>query len=306
MKSRCADILIKIIFIMIILSVLIFAISACNYINEVSALPVLSDYEMDEIVEVRNIRVGVVSGPYGDMFKEAILPSLERMGYTANFTYFANFIAPNFALAQNEIDINIFQHYTYLNSFKFENDLALTAIMEIPTVSMGIFSSKLKSIEDLVAGITVSIPDDASNLARALRVLEAANVISLDPFMDKSKATISDIVSNPYEIRFVLIEAHDLVTSLDLVDMSVINGNYAFSGGLYLPDALYQEVLVEGYINVIAVRTEDLNKQFVRDIIEVIYSDEFRDVIIDPDGMFVGFQWPRWFHEAHMDMGELR
>jgi len=290
---------------MIFLSVFTVTFSACSN-NDISALPVLSDYELDNIVEVRNIRVGVVSGPYGDMFKEAILPSLERMGYTANFTYYADFIAPNFALAQNEIDINIFQHYTYLNNFKFENDLALTAIMEIPTVSMGVFSAVFNSLDDLTTGITVSIPDDASNLARALRVLESANVIGLDPFMDKSKATLTDIVSNPLDIRFVPVIAHELVETLGDFDVSVINGNYAVSGGLYLPDALYQEVLVEGYVNVIAVRTEDLNKQFVRDIIEAIYSKEFREVIINPDGMFVGFQWPRWFHEANSDMGEMR
>jgi len=289
----------RIIPVMIFLSVLTVTVSACSDNNEVSALPVLSDYELEEVVEVKNIRVGVVSGPYGDMFKEAILPSLERMGYTANFTYYADFITPNFALAQYEIDINIFQHYTYLNNFKLENDLALTAIMEIPTVSMGVFSNKFKSIDDLTTGITVSIPDDASNLARALRVLESANVITLDPFMDKSKATLSDIVSNPLEIHFVPVIAHELVETLGDFDVSVINGNYAVSGGLYLPDALYQEVLVEGYVNVVAVRTEDLNKQFVRDIIDVIYSDEFRDVIIDPDGMFVGFQWPRWFSQIN-------
>jgi len=303
--SRYTAIIKRIIPAMILLSVLITVISACSN-NDVSTLPVLSDYELEEIVEIKKIRVGVVSGPYGDMFKEAILPSLEKMGYTANFTYYGDFTTPNFALSQNEIDINIFQHYTYLNNFKFENDLALTAIMEIPTVSMGVFSTKFNSLDELTTGITVSIPDDASNLARALRVLESANVIVLDPFMDKSKATLSDIVSNPLEVSFVLTEAHDLVALLDFVDMSVINGNYAVSEGLYLPDALYQEVLVEGYVNVVAVRTEDLNKQFVRDIIEVIYSDEFRDVIIDPDGMFVGFQWPRWFHDANSDMGEMR
>ena len=303
--SRCTVIITKIIPVMIFLSVFAVTFSACSN-NDISALPVLSDYELDNIVEVRNIRVGVVSGPYGDMFKEAILPSLERMGYTANFTYYADFIAPNFALAQNEIDINIFQHYTYLNNFKFENDLALTAIMEIPTVSMGVFSAVFNSLDDLTTGITVSIPDDASNLARALRVLESANVIGLDPFMDKSKATLTDIVSNPLDIRFVPVIAHELVETLGDFDVSVINGNYAVSGGLYLPDALYQEVLVEGYVNVIAVRTEDLNKQFVRDIIEAIYSKEFREVIINPDGMFVGFQWPRWFHEANSDMGEMR
>jgi len=85
--------------------------------------------------------------------------------------------------------------------------------------------------------------------------------------------------------------------------MSVINGNYAISGGLNLSEALYQEVLVDNYMNVVAVRTEDLNKKFVRDVIETIYSESFREIIADPTGNYVGFQWPRWLHDA---MSEVR
>jgi len=289
-----------IVFIACIMFICVF--SACSGISEVN-LPVVDDYEYDEVTEIVNLKVGVVSGPYGDMFKEAILPSLEEMGYSASFSYYNDYSSPNVALAQNEIDLNIFQHYTYLNSFKFEHNLALTAIMEIPTVSMGVFSNSIKSLDDIKNGITVSVPDDSSNLARALWVLESANVISLDPFIDKSKAVVSDIISNPYNMRIIPMKAHELVQSLDVFDVSVVNGNYAISGGLYLPDALYQEVLVENYINVIAVRTDDLTKQFVRDIIDIIYSNEFCDVVTDPEGKYVGFQWPRWLSDVVSDTG---
>ena len=298
MSIKNNDMCRKIVILLIAFSLYAVIISACAGGNVVIDMPVVSDYESEAIVEIKNIWVGVVSGPYGDMFKEAILPGLEKMGYTATFIYYTDYSSPNFALDRNEIDINIFQHYAYLIDFKFENDLALTAIMEIPTVSMGIFSNRINSIDELKNESTVSIPDDASNLARALRVLESSGVIKLDPFIDKSKATLSDILSNPLNIRIIPTGAHDLVAFLDLCDISVINGNYAVSGGLNLLDALYQEVLVDNYVNVIAVRTEDLNKQFVRDIINVIYSDEFRRIITDPTGNYAGFQWPRWFHEA--------
>jgi len=128
--------------------------------------------------------------------------------------------------------------------------------------------------------------------------LESANIIALNPSIDKLKAIISDIISNPYEIEFIPTAAHDLVKSLETCDAAVINGNYAVSGGLDMSEALYQEVLVDNYMNVIAVRTEDLNKQFVRDIIKVIYSANFRNIIIDPDGKYAGFQWPRWLHDS--------
>jgi len=258
-------------------------------------MPVVSDYELIKEAEKKDLKVGVVAGPYGDMFMEAIMPSLERMGYTASLTRYNDFISPNFALARNEIDLNIFQHYAYLNSFKFEHDIALSAISEIPTISMGIYSNRYNSIDELSAGFAVSIPNDSTNLARALRVLESAGLLRLDPFIDKSKAVINDVVSNPLRIRFVLIEAHNLVSTLNRYDVSVINGNFAISNGLNLSDALYNEVLAENYINVIAVRTEDLRSQFVRDIIDVIHSNEYKEIIINPDGKYIDFQYPRSF-----------
>jgi len=267
-------------------------------IDERVVLPVVADYEYAEIIERKNLKVGVVPGPYGDMFVEAIRPSLEKMGYTAELVYYDNFISPNLALAQNETDLNIFQHYTYLNKFKFENNLALSAITEIPTVSMGIFSSRYRSVDELENGVSVAIPDDRSNLARALRVLEDAHIITLNPFIDKSRATTRDIISNPYDIQIVLIEAHNLVKSLEFCEVSVINGNFAMSGGLKPSEALYNEVLAENYINVVAVRTEDLNKEFVRDIVGIIHSDAFRDIIVNPAGNYAAFQRPRSFYDS--------
>jgi len=279
---------------LLILLILILPIIACQE-RQIIYMPAVADYQFIWRDERKSLKVGVVAGPYGDMFTEAIMPSLEKMGYTASLVYYDDFVSPNFALAQNEIDLNIFQHYAYLNSFKFEHDLALSAISEIPTISMGIYSRRYNSLNELSPGITISIPDDSTNLARALRVLESADIIRLNPFIDKSKATIGDIISNPRRIRLVLIEAHNLVATLNRYDVSVINGNFAISNGLNPSDALYNEVLAENYINVIAVRTEDLSSQFVRDIIQVIHSNEYKEVIINPNGRYVDFQHPRSF-----------
>jgi len=265
--------------------------------KEYVTLPIVSDYEAVPVPERKDLKLGVVPGPYGDMFTETILPSLEKKGYTVGLVYFDNYDSPNIALAQDEIDMNMFQHYTYLNNFKVENDLALSAITEIPTVSMGVFSHKYASVDDFKSGITVSIPDDSTNLARALRVLESAGIITLDPSIDKIKATVDDIISNPLNIHITPIEAHNLVNSLESCDAAVINGNYAMSGGLGISDALYKEVLAVNYLNVIAVRTEDLNRQFVRDIIDTVHLDAFRHLILDKEGKYAQFQRPHNFYD---------
>ena len=276
------------------LTLLIMIFTACRE-RQTIYMPSAADYEFTWNVERKNLKVGVVAGPYGDMFMEAIMPSLEKMGYTASLVYYSDFINPNIALAREEIDLNIFQHYAYLNNFKFEHDLALSAISEIPTISMGIYSQRYRSLNAPGTGISVSIPDDSTNLARALRILESADMIRLNPFIDKSKATIGDIILNLRSIRFELIEAHRLVETLALYDMSVINGNFAISNGLNPSDALYNEILEENYINIIAVRTEDLSSQFVRDIINALHSDEYIQSIINPNGKYTDFQYPRSF-----------
>jgi len=281
---------------------LIILTTSCNGTGEI-ILPVTADYERPPLVEITDIRVGVVAGPYGDMFMEAILPSLEKKGYTATLVYYDNFVLPNTALAENEVDINIFQHYTYLNTFKFQNGLALSAIMEIPTISMCVFSNVYDSIDDIEENTLVAIPNDASNLARALWVLESMNLIAIDVSADRLRTTIDDITFNPYNLQFMPAPAHRLVQHLEFCDISVINGNFALSEGLNPLDALYQEVLSGDYLNVIAVRSEDLNKLFVRDIIEVVNSKTFRDIVTDPDGNYAGFQWPRWLHVAMYGTG---
>jgi len=275
----------------------LFSFSACAK-EENASLPKVADYDSDAVsAERKNLKLGVVSGPYGDMFMEAIFPFLKKKGYKVELVYYNDFIRPNLAMAEKEVDLNMFQHSRYLNDFKFDRDLDLMPIVEIPTASMGIFSKRYQSINSLGRGITVSIPDDNTNLSRALRVLNAANVITLDPSIDMARAAVKDIISNPYRIQFTLVAAQNLVRSLDTVDASVINGNFAISGGLNLASALYNEVLNEGYVNIIAVRTEDLGQQFVRDIIDIAYLPEYVNMMMDTRGKYAGFQRPRYFYD---------
>ncbi len=245
----------------------------------------------------KTIRLGVCAGPYGDMFKEAIQPELEEKGYTIELREFSDYVQPNNALAENEIDVNMFQHSTYLKKFSEDHSLKLSYITEIPTAAMGVFSNKYDNTNDADNGSTVAIPNDDTNLSRALRVLAQTGVITLDPDIDASKATVSDISENPKNLKFTEVSAEILPSVLDSTDFAVINGNYAIGAGLKLSDAVYNEQLGEGYFNVIAVRTADIDKQFAKDITSIVHSDKFRSVIEDESKQYTAFAKPPAYNE---------
>lgn len=247
--------------------------------------------------ENKLIRVGVCAGPYGDMFKEAIQPSLEEKGYTVEITEFSDYVQPNNALADNDIDVNIFQHSTYLKKFSEEHGLELSYLTEIPTAAMGVFSEKYKSLDEAADGAAAAIPNDDTNLSRALRVLAQTGIITIDTGIDPSKATVNDISENPKNLTFTEVSAEILPSVLDSTDFAVINGNYAIGAGLDLADAVYNEQLAEGYFNVIAVRTADVDSQFAKDITEIVHSDAFRSVIEDESRQYTAFARPVGYND---------
>lgn len=251
----------------------------------------------DDKKDAKTIKVGVCAGPYGDMFKEAIQPSLEKLGYKIEIIEFSDYVQPNNALAEKEIDVNMFQHSTYLKKFSTEHKLDLSYITEIPTAAMGVFSSKYKSIDKLPKGAKIAIPNDDTNLSRALRVLVQTGVIKLNPDVNPAEAKVKDISENPKGLKFTEVNAEILPTVLDSVDAAVINGNYAIGAGLKLSDAVYNEKLAEGYYNVIAVRTADKDSDLSKDIVAVVHSDKFRKIIEDPKKQYSAFGRPSGYSD---------
>lgn len=247
--------------------------------------------------ENKEIILGICAGPYGDLFTDAIYPTLEEKGYTLKIVEFSDYVQPNHALANGETNVNLFQHSNYLKKFSEDNKLDLTMLTEVPTVGMGVYSDKLKSLDELADGAVVTVPDDASNLARALRVLQAAGLIKLNPGVDPASATEKDVAENPKNLEFVLTEAPQLPRTLDSADIAVVNGNFATSAGLDPANALYNEVLVDGYLNVVAVRTEDKDSQLAKDIIDAVHSDAFRSVIDASGSGYEAFQKPQSYND---------
>ena len=143
--------------------------------------------------------------------------------------------------------------------------------------------------------ISLSIPNDVPNLARALRFLASEGVITLKDDVDLTTVSEKDIAENPKNLKFTTVEAAQLPRTLSSVNISVINGNYAISSGLSLGDAVSTEKLSEEYKNVIAIRSSDKDSEFVKDILEVVESDDFKNVILDDKNIFKDFDYPEWF-----------
>lgn len=243
--------------------------------------------------ETKNIIVGISPGPYGDLFKQAIAPSLEKKGYSISIKEFSDYVQPNLALSNKSIDANLFQHSVYLTKFSADKGLKLSALISVPTAGVGIYSKKYKSLAEIKEGSTLTLPNDPTNLARALSFLQTSGLIKIKPELDPTKASEKDIVENPKKLKIHPLEAAQIPRTLDSVDIAVATGNYAIASGIY-PTAIDREIIPESYINVIAVRSDDIDAQFVKDIKEVVESEAFLAIINDPTKIFKDFQKPAW------------
>lgn len=223
----------------------------------------------------KKLLVGAAPGPYGDLFKYAIAPVLEKKGYQIELREFSDYVQPNLALANRSIDTNIYQHQPYLERFAADKGIKISPVIRIPTAGLGLYSRKIKSLNELKAGDVVTFANDPTNLARALVLLQKHGLLKINPKIDVTKASEKDIVENPKQLVFTPVEAAQLPRSLDSVVLAAINGNYAIAAGIPLSSALIKEVLAEEHKIVIAVRTEDLKQQFVKDIKTAVTSQFF-------------------------------
>jgi D-methionine transport system substrate-binding protein len=223
----------------------------------------------------KELTIGTSAGPYADQLKNGIKPILERQGYKVKVIEFNDYVQPNFALAEGSLDANVFQHIVYLTRFVQEHKLALSPLVTIPTAPIALYSRRHRSLIDAKAGASVALPNDPTNEARALVMLEQLGWIRLRPNTDPVKASEKDVAANPRGIKLVPLEAAQLPRALQDVDYAFVNGNYALASGLKLTDALRTETISRNYVNLVAVRTADLNKPFARDIAAAYRSPEF-------------------------------
>jgi D-methionine transport system substrate-binding protein len=261
--------------------IFIIFLSACN------------STESSSSSEEKEIVLGATV-PYSDMLEKGVKPLLEKKGYKVEVKEFNDYVQPNLSLGSGSLDGNLFQHKVYMEAFAKEHNLELSEVITVPTAPIGIYSEKFKTLDEISEGSTVAIANDPTNLARHLKVLNDAGVITFSESADPLRATVKDIKENPKKLKFKEIEAAQLPRTLGSVDVVAINGNFAIAAGIDLTSALAVDKLPADFLNRIIVRTEDLDKQFVKDIKEAVESKEFRKVI---DTDFKGFTKPEWLNQ---------
>ncbi|MHA6259721.1 MetQ/NlpA family ABC transporter substrate-binding protein [Sporosarcina sp. CAU 1771] len=247
----------------------------------------------DKAGDDKTIKFGATAGPYSDMITKAIKPGLEKKGYKVELTEFGDYVQPNNALNDNSINVNMFQHTLYLDNFSEQNNMDLSVLISIPTAPLGIYSNKFDSLEEIEDGSKITMPNDPVNAARTLLVLQGLGLIEIDGTIDPIKASEKDVVVNPKNLVFQPIEAAMLPRSIESSDLAAIPGNFAIAAKMSLLDALALEQLSPDFQNVVAIRTEDKDQQFVKDIQETVESAEFKEIT---DKEFAGFGKPDWMN----------
>lgn len=224
------------------------------------------------------LKVGATPVPHAELLN-LVKEDLKTEGVDLKVVEFTDYVTPNLALAEGELDANFFQHFPYLEKFSNERGLNLVSAGKIHVEPLGVFSQKIKDIKDLPNKATIAIPSDPSNGGRALILLHNNGIIKLnDP--TNLYVTEFDIVENPKKLKFKPIEAAQLPRVLPDVEAAVINGNYALEAGFSpVEDSLLLEGAESPYANIIAVKSGDESKEDIQKLLKALQSKKVSDYI---------------------------
>ena len=225
----------------------------------------------------KTLKVGATAVPHAEIL-EAAKPLLEKEGIKLDIVEFNDYVQPNLALNDKELDANFFQHDPYLQNFMEEHkEVKLVSAGGVHIEPMGIYSKKVKDLKDLKEGATISIPNDPTNGGRALLLLQKAGLLKLKDGVNE-KATLQDIAENPKNFKFQEVEAAQVPRPLD--DAAIINSNFAMQVQRDpTKDSLFIEDSTSPYVNIVAVRQGDENRPEIQALMKVLHSQEIKDFI---------------------------
>ncbi|MEG1432617.1 MULTISPECIES: MetQ/NlpA family ABC transporter substrate-binding protein [Eubacterium] len=234
----------------------------------------------------KTIVVGASPTPHSEILKAAE-DALKEKGYTLEIKEFTDYVQPNQALSNGELDANYFQHAPYLTDYNEKNGTDLVSAASIHYEPLGLYAGKTKAVAELSDGATIAVPNDTTNEARALLLLENQGLIKLKEGVGLA-ATPKDIAENPKNLKIQELEAAQLARSLGDVDMAVINGNYALDADLKVSDALAKEEkdseAAKTYANIIAVRKGEENSDKTKALIDALKSESVQNYILNTYG----------------------
>ncbi|TSB47597.1 MetQ/NlpA family ABC transporter substrate-binding protein [Alkalicoccobacillus porphyridii] len=237
-----------------------------------------------------SITVGVTSGVHEEIL-EKVTEVAARDGLEITLEVFSDFIIPNTALAEGEIDANSYQNTPFLDNYNQNNDDSLAGLDQTVLNPMGVYSNKIETLDDLEDGDTIGIPSDPTNSARALMLFESSGIITLHEGVG-AEATSNDIAENPKNIKFIELDSAQIAKQLDDVDASAINTSYAIKNDLNpSEDAIFQEKEDSIWANIIVVRDENKDDPVVQKLINAYHSDEVKEFVIEH---FEGSVLPTW------------
>ena len=230
----------------------------------------------------KKIVVAATPTPHGEILTEA-KALLAKEGYELEIKEYTDYVQPNNVVNDGEMDANFFQHTPYLDNFNKENKTELVSVAKIHYEPLGIYAGKTKTIADLKDKATIAVPNDTTNEARALMLLEANGIIKIKEGAGIN-ATVKDIVENPKNVEIVELDAAMVSTKLQEVDLVVLNGNYALNAGLNASkDALAIEKAdseaAQTYANIIVVKKGNEGNEGVKALVKVLQSDEIKKFI---------------------------
>lgn len=227
------------------------------------------------------IKVGATPSPHAEIL-EIVKDDLKEQGYTLEIVEYNDYIIPNNETESGELDANFFQHQPYLDDFNAENDTHLVSVAGVHFEPFGIYAGKTTSFDELKEGAVVAVPNDTTNEARALLLLEAQGLIKLKENAGM-QATVADIVDNPLNLEIKEVEAAQVTRIVNDVDIACINGNYATEAGYKISDALATEttdsLAAQTYVNIIVVKEGNEETDKTKALVNAVLSDEVKDYI---------------------------
>ena len=224
------------------------------------------------------LKVGVTAGPHAEVM-EVVKKVAEKEGLKIQIVEFNDYIQPNVALNQGDIDVNSFQHKPYLDHIVKDRNYDIVSVANTIIFPMGIYSKKIQKIDQLQDGATVGMPNDPTNGARALLILEKQGLLKLKPGVG-ANASVADIVENPKNLKLKELDAALIPRSLEDLDLAAVNTNYAMTAG-FVPkkDALLLEDSNSPYANILAARSKDKDDPRIQKLIKAYHSQEVKDFV---------------------------
>ena len=231
--------------------------------------------------EAVKIKIGATPSPHAEIL-EAAKDALKKKGVDIEIVTYNDYVQPNLATEQGQIDANYFQHLPYLEDFNKENNTHVVSVGKIHYEPFGIYAGKSNDLKAIKDGAKIAVPNDTTNEARALLLLEANGIIKLKDGAGLT-ATKQDIVENPHNVEIYEVEAAQIPRSLDSVEFACMNGNYAIQANYKPSDALAaedaQSEAAQTYANIIAVEEKNKDAEWVKTLVEVLHSKEIQDFI---------------------------